>query len=287
MMQFLGTAAADAMPGPFCECWICQEARREPAKNRLRSLFLLDEENIIDCGPDLAAACMKWQVNLSALKNIFLTHTHEDHLCVSNAGLLIMSRTRGGVPVDLYLSGEAYDTLMESHRLLGSPYDHLDARKSITRGVVRLVPITLFEPFTVDGYEVFAVPTTHRIGEKERAINYLFTIPDGRTLLYACDTGLYPRESLEALEGRGIDILIMEATFGSRLDNDTSSHLNGMAFLQQLDTFLRMGIITGCTRVYATHINHKHEFNHEQYQAFFDERAPVKVVVASDGLMVE
>ncbi len=286
-MQFLGTAAADAMPGPFCECWICQEARREPARNRLRSLFLLDEENIIDCGPDLAAACMKWQVNLSSLKNIFLTHTHEDHLCVSNAGLLIMSRTRARVPVDVYLSGEAYEMLSESHRLLGSPYDHLDARKSVTGGVVRLNPITLFEPFTVDEYEVFAVPTTHMIGEKERAINYLFTLPDGRTLLYACDTGLYPPESIEALAGRAIDILIMEATFGSRVDNDITSHLNGAAFLQQVDTFLRRAIITEGTQVYATHINHKHEFNHEQYQAFFDERAPLKVVVASDGLMVE
>ena len=286
-MQFLGTAAADAMPGPFCECWICQEARREPARNRLRSLFLLDEENIIDCGPDLAAACMKWQVNLSSLKNIFLTHTHEDHLCVSNAGLLIMSRTRAGVPVDLYLSHEAYETLSDSHERLGSPYAHLDAVKSVDRAVVRFHPVTLFQPFTVDGYQVFAVPTTHHVSERERAINYLFTLPDRRTLLYACDTGIYPSESVEALAGRAIDILIMEATFGSRTDNDITSHLNATAFLRQLDTFGARAIITERTKVYATHINHKHEFNHEQYQAFFDERAPLPVVVACDGLMVD
>ena len=47
-MQFLGTAAADVLPGPLCSCPICRDARVDPKRGRLRSMFLLDEENLID-----------------------------------------------------------------------------------------------------------------------------------------------------------------------------------------------------------------------------------------------
>ena len=56
-MRFLGTCAADGMPDPFCDCPICQDARANPAHRRLRSMFLLDRKNLIDCSPDLNAAC--------------------------------------------------------------------------------------------------------------------------------------------------------------------------------------------------------------------------------------
>ena len=52
---------------------------------------------------------MRHGVDVTGLKNIFLTHTHEDHFCPSNAGLLSMSRTRQDMPIDLYLSEMAYD----------------------------------------------------------------------------------------------------------------------------------------------------------------------------------
>ena len=87
-MKFLGTAAADGLPGPFCACRTCQDARRRPERQRMRSMFMLDEKTLIDFGPDLCAACARQGLDMSALDTVFITHTHEDHFCPSNAGLI-------------------------------------------------------------------------------------------------------------------------------------------------------------------------------------------------------
>ena len=66
----------------------------------------------------------------------------------------------------------------------------------------------------------------------------------------------------------------------------TASHLNCVAFVEQLRHFLREGIIRPDTAVYATHINHKHSFDHDALQTWFDANSPLKVTVARDGLAI-
>ena len=284
-MRFLGTCAADGMPDPFCDCPICRDARANPAHGRLRSMFQLDEKILIDCGPDFNAACMKFGVDMMELRNIFITHTHEDHCCFSNIGLLGMSMTRKHIPLDVYLSEGGFEMLMKLREILGDTYRYFDAAGALDKGLARLHPVKTFEPFQVDDYKVMAVETTHRVSEKETAINYLFE-KDGRKLLYASDTGYYPPQTLEALRGAQIDILIMESTWGSRTDTSTASHLNCFAFVDQLQIFLREGIIRPDTAVYATHINHKHDLDHDALQAWYDANSPLKVTVAWDGLKI-
>ena len=94
-MIFLGTAAGDLIPSPFCECPICAAARKsgERRHKRYHSMLLLDEENLIDFGPELGAACIEFGLSLSRLRNVFLTHFHEDHFAFSLLPLLQMART--------------------------------------------------------------------------------------------------------------------------------------------------------------------------------------------------
>jgi phosphoribosyl 1,2-cyclic phosphate phosphodiesterase len=285
-MQFLGTAAADALPGPFCACPICEDARRHPERMRLRSMFLLDEKNLIDCGPDLAAAAMKHRLNLSGLERIFITHTHEDHFCPSNAGLLSMSRTRGGVPMDVYLSQGAYEQVLLLLKTLGDAFDYFDAAHCVNNALIRLHPLATGIIHPLGDYRVMAVDTAHRVSPRETAINYRFERMDGLKLLYACDTGLYEETTLEMLRGSRVDILVMEATWGSRTDPDTRSHLSGTTYLQMLDAMLQADVIRADTRCYATHINHKHDFNHDAFQKWFDHNTPFSVTVAYDGLIL-
>ena len=89
-MIFLGTAAGDLIPSPFCECPICAAARKsgERRHKRYHSMLLLDEENLIDFGPELGAACIEFGLSLSRLRNVFLTHFHEDHFAFSLLPLL-------------------------------------------------------------------------------------------------------------------------------------------------------------------------------------------------------
>lgn len=285
-MQFLGTCAADGMPNPLCSCKICQDARKNPRHQRFRSMFLVDEKNLIDCGPDFNASCMKFNLDLSTLENVFITHTHEDHFCTSNSGLLHMSASRNTVPLDIYLSEGGYKMTLELREAMGSKFTYFDAVGDFDKGIVRLHPVKIGEYFEKGGYRIMAVETTHRVSQWERAINYLFE-KDGQKLLYACDTGYYTPESIELLRGKQVDTLVMECTWGNRTDRSTSSHLNCEAFLDMLDILLDAQIIHSDTKIFATHINHKHDLNHTELQAWFDQHSKLPVVVAYDGLIVE
>ena len=239
-MQFLGTAAADVLPGPLCACPICRDARQNPQHGRLRSMFLLDGETLIDCGPDFAAAAMRFGLDLSALKRVFITHTHEDHFCPSNAAMVHMSRTRPEVPVDVYLSEAGYEMTVLLREKLGETYTYFDAVRDYDSSLIRLHPVRTKVSFEQGGWRIFAVDTTHRVSKRETAINYRFERADGLKLLYACDTGLYEEETLEALRGSRVDILIMEATWGSRSDKDVHSHLGAASYLQMQDMLLSL-----------------------------------------------
>ena len=52
-LQFLGTAAAEGIPGIFCQCAVCQEARRKGGRFiRTRSQALIDDRLLIDLNAD-------------------------------------------------------------------------------------------------------------------------------------------------------------------------------------------------------------------------------------------
>ena len=284
-MRFLGTGAADMLPDPFCDCPLCRDAREHPEHVRLRSHFLLDPHTLIDFGPDLGASCARDRVDLTDLRQVFVTHTHQDHFCFANAGLLQMSRTRTE-PLDIYLSEGALKGLEAVFAPGGEMNPGMGKAAEHVRDHIRFHPVRTGAPFRAGDYTVTAVGTTHRASAWECAVNYLFAHDSGKKLLYACDTGFYPEESLAILEKEKVDVLILEATFGSYSGNDTSSHMNAWAFRDMLGILLDREVIRPDTRVYATHINHKHDFTHELYQAWFDENAPIPVTVARDGLEI-
>ena len=69
-MLFLGTAAAECCPNPFCSCDFCERIRNstDSRERRRRSALLLDQENLIDFGPDALSAAALFGIDLSHLK---------------------------------------------------------------------------------------------------------------------------------------------------------------------------------------------------------------------------
>ena len=285
-MQFLGTAAADCIPCPCCDCEICEEARNDPKLLRFRSMFLLDEKNLIDCGPELAAATMRFGLNLSKLENIFVTHTHEDHLCPSNTMLLHLSRTRRHIPVDVFLSEDGYGNMTRLYELLKEEHAHLDAVQDYRDGLVRLHPVKLGVPFEQGGYRVMAVEGVHTVGDREKSINYLFE-KDGRKLLYACDTGVYFPETVEMLRGSRADMLIMECTYDLGPVENAYSHMNLSGYAKMVEMLLDAEAIRPDAALYATHVAHKRTLRMAETQEWLNENVRLPVILAWDGLKID
>ena len=52
-ITYLGTAASEGLPAPFCTCEVCRRAREAGGKSvRTRSQALVDESLLIDFPPD-------------------------------------------------------------------------------------------------------------------------------------------------------------------------------------------------------------------------------------------
>ena len=79
-LTYLGTAAAEGWPAVFCNCEYCLKAKKAGGKNiRTRSQAIIDNDLLIDFGPDTYMHALNNQLDLSAVKNCIITHSHTDH----------------------------------------------------------------------------------------------------------------------------------------------------------------------------------------------------------------
>ena len=52
-ITFMGTAASEGLPGAFCQCRDCMEARKLGGRElRSRSQILVNEDLLVDMGPE-------------------------------------------------------------------------------------------------------------------------------------------------------------------------------------------------------------------------------------------
>lgn len=100
IITFLETAAANAFPEAFCKCGNCAKARALGGPSlRRRSAALINDDLLIDLGPDIMAASHMHACSLDNVRYCLQTHPHADHLDLSH----LLSRSPGygvvGAPI--------------------------------------------------------------------------------------------------------------------------------------------------------------------------------------------
>ena len=85
IVTFLGTSAANAYPEAFCHCENCARARAlGGASLRKRSSVLINDDLLIDLGPDIMVASQMPGRPLTQVRRCLQTHAHADHLDASH-----------------------------------------------------------------------------------------------------------------------------------------------------------------------------------------------------------
>ncbi len=225
-IRFLGTTAADGYPNPFCACGNCCRAREAGGKSpRRRSALLINDDLLIDLGPDVISATQAQRIELTRLR--YCLQTHEHHL---HPALFLAHSPATDVPDAPRLHFYAAEPVLEQIRRTPSK-----AGLRIAAGLSDALNLTLhaiepFQPFDVGPYRVIPLRAAH-----DSAIAPLLYLieQDERCLFYATDTGPLPEETWEALRrwaGR-LDLVIVDHTFG--LEAATARHLNSEQFLVQ------------------------------------------------------
>ncbi len=267
-VTFLGTAAAPSVPSPFCVCEACTCARRAGGKNlRRRSSIVINDDLMVDIGPDVVSASFFHGVALTGIGVCLMTHAHEDHYDPE----FIMSRH------------ESYGTVLAKEMILAGSIDTLRAIDKDLSGRCRYgsifdrqaqralgidpLPLKPFEGRVVGNYRVTGYPANH--GTVAGAL--LYGIEQGRlAVFYGTDTSVLPEHVWEhlLLAGTRFDLLILDHTYGVGIDVSPPDHLASVDVIGHVDRFRRSGLLKDNGRVYATHISHEGYLEHDELDAY-------------------
>ncbi len=91
-IHFLGLAASEGIPNPFCRCEHCQQARFLKGKDlRTHSSAIIDDVMLIDVAPEFSQQLLRDGLDASGITDLLFTHTHPDHFNVGE----LFSRMEG------------------------------------------------------------------------------------------------------------------------------------------------------------------------------------------------
>lgn len=275
---YLGTAAAEGIPAVFCQCDICREAERRGGKDlRLRSSILINDRLLVDVSPDLFAAKLRWHLDLSNVRNIVITHAHMDHF--------------NREELSMFASGFAHIQNREKIHLWGSEYtgkvweEYISAALMKEPGMPEFFEFHVLNPFdsvTLDGVTVTALCAVHSCPQ---SLIFAFE-QDGRRLLYANDTGLFPEKTwawLKSRSGVPFDAVSLDSTMGL----PASSYNGHMTLEQNVQVRQRMiaeGSATEKTCFLCHHFSHNGKILHKELEELM---GPKGFIIAHDGLLLE
>ena len=284
-MRMIGSGAAEAIPSPMCRCPVCEGARLSRGKDvRSRSCFRVSPAVQIDFGPDQFYQSVVLGNDLTTLTDLLITHTHADHLAFPELDMRAMALQGAEEPVKVYVSRSGCEWLSRATE----PYVYSSLNYD---PCYRLVPVDFHQPFTAGGLKVTPLKGNHYgYGEGESSVNYLIGLEGGNTLLYATDTGYFLEETFDFLRDVQLTHLVVEGTFGDMpyfLKERTDGHMGCAGVLAVTRRLLEQGTLEKTSRVYVTHINHKHSLTHDKMQAFYDaQQVVVPILVGYDGMEI-
>jgi phosphoribosyl 1,2-cyclic phosphate phosphodiesterase len=279
---FLGTAASEGYPDAFCGCENCEKARQVGGPSlRKRSAALIDNELLIDFGPDLMAASMVHGVSLAKVRYCLQTHEHSDHLEPSNFhSRSPLSGVMDAPRLHYYASQNA---LARAARILRSedPGTGLYDPAINERLNLNVYAVEPFQSFSVGSYQVLSLKANH--ANETTAMLYLIERA-GRVIFYGTDTGEMPPETWDALAyfGKACDLVVLDHTFGFK--KRSSGHMNAEQFLEQVARLREIGLLRESSRIFATHIGHHSNPTHPELVTFAAQHG---YEVAYDGLAIE
>lgn len=273
-LQYWGTAASEGWPALFCRCEACRKARALGGRNiRTRSQALLDDSVLLDFPADTYLHALQYNRDLSDIRHVLITHSHEDHFYPLDMILKVppYAHNQAEQKLNVYGNKTVIEMLMQAIRTCGLPYNEV---------MEYLQPITLqpFTSFAMDGYTVTALPADHIPHED----CYIYLIEkDGRVLLYAHDTGFFPASTWEYLRGKRIDLISIDCTFVTH--SCRRNHLGLPEVVEIRQKLQEMGCVTPKSQFVINHFSHNIPVLHDDLSA---QAGKYGFLTAYDGMTV-
>lgn len=246
-IKYLGTAAAEGIPAIFCDCDTCREAREKKGPYiRTRSQALIDGKLLIDFNADTYYHTLKYDIELSKIKNCLITHSHGDHLYPAELSNRKpgFAHLKDNSPLNFYGSEAVFN---EMKKVL---FD-ADGKNVPYASFTKVKP---FDVFKAGEYTVSAMPARH--SEKSGPLFYIIE-KGGKTLLYGHDTGYYFDEVWEYFKKKKLhfDLVSLDCTEAMRhIEYVTHSNVERDILIRK--RMLDEGYADGKTVFVLNHFSH-------------------------------
>ncbi len=280
-ITFLGTGADTAYPLPFCNCTPCIAARALGGKNiRKRSSILINDDLLIDLGPDSAAASFQYKKDLSKISYLLQTHSHADHFDPAHLSTRIPEYATMGVSLlKLCASKATINKMSEALRAIGYISDLFDIKEQ-EKLKIEIQAINHYQTINLGKYKVTALPTEH----DSTVDSLIYIISENKTtILYGTDMEALTEETWGFLVRNNfkLNIVILDHTYGP--DVNGGGHLNANKVVGHIKRMKQENIINDKSIVLATHISHEGNPLHEELSEYAHTRG---YEVAFDGLEI-
>lgn len=275
-LTYLGTAAAEGVPGLFCQCSNCKRAMQLGGRNiRTRSQTLVDDTLLIDFPPDTFLHTVYHGLDITKIKSCIVTHSHSDHLYAPD---LEMRKVNFAILDDrtpaftLYADESSYDMICKE-----LDHGHVQPER------VQAVRIHPGEVFEVEGYRILPVRARH--SPKTSPVVYVIE-KDSVSFGYFHDTSLLPEESLHHLSQlrQPMKLVSLDCTEGT-LAAEPKGHMNLRQCIQTRQQLRDIGAADEHTIFVLNHFSHNGE------NTLYDDLCPIAAregfLVSYDGMTIE
>jgi len=275
-IKYLGTAAAECIPAVFCECEVCKRAKERGGKEiRRRHGYLIDDDTMVDFGPDAVWQSFEFGIDLTKLKRIIFTHPHADHLNAMDLAWRHDGYSIVNHDITIFGSFHLFNVIA---RITAANLVTYDIRKELKLNIIEM---GMFEEKSDGDVSVKMLRANHApgIGAQLPIIRR-----NGKSFLVAHDTGMFGDDTWEALKGEKLDGVSLECTCAFQYPDLPGGHMGIHNTVQTRDRLLEMGCITEKTPVVVTHFSHNGQANHDRLCEYFE---PKGIQVAYDGKELE
>lgn len=271
-LTFNGTAAAEGFPALFCECEHCKKARILGGRNiRTRTSCLIDGQYLFDFPPDVYMHVLHGGLRLSEVRHVIITHSHEDHFQPDE---LKMKRRPFAYPAE----GEVLN--IYGNERVRERFSIAGCDDEVNRENLKFIRVSPGNTFRAGEAEITPFKADHN-NENEICHIYSFSL-GGKTILYGHDSGYFPEETWEALNGFRFDLVVLDCTFGN-IDWD-SGHMGIKADAEVKKRLIETGCCNEKTVFIATHFSHNCAPFHDNMTGMAGEYG---FIAAYDGMTIE
>lgn len=265
-LTILGSGGATPTPRPFCQCKICEKARKigEPHKRNSCSLFINEINTVIDCGEDIADSLNRRDVRL--VENLFITHWHPDHTFGLRSILEANFDFRVNKPkraINVYIPKKIFETLKQKFPTI----DYL-------LNTQKTGSLHLIEDGEVVGLRNILISVVGYKGKNSDTYAYLIQQGNKKVLYAPCDTISFDNYK----NFHNLDLLINECGLFSNISTEIS-----------FDDLMKKIKEINPQKTILTHIEEV-EINiwgEEYLQKMKEKYSDIKFDFASDGMKIE